>query len=89
MSAEQIKVLHVIQGLSLGGGARTMVAAAKYSARLGGFQHRVASLLPAAPESLNLSEEAGMTVIDAPDRNALLHEIEETDIVLVHWWNNL
>ncbi len=81
-------VLHLIQILSVGGAARALIAIARQSARLGRFQHRVISLLPAAPEALALAKAAGLTVLEKPDRATILRELAAADIVHVNWWNN-
>lgn len=83
-----INVLHVIQRLSTGGAARAMLAAAKYTAQRGNYSHSLISLLPADAEGLGLARAAGVAVIDAPDRDELLRQIERADLVQVHWWNS-
>ena len=80
-------ILHFIQQLSLGGAARALVAASKYSSRFGAFRHQVISLLPSDANALELAEAGGLTVYDAPDRSVVLREIASADIVQVHWWN--
>jgi predicted O-linked N-acetylglucosamine transferase (SPINDLY family)/glycosyltransferase involved in cell wall biosynthesis len=65
-----------------------MLAAAKYSSRLGNFQHRVLSLREIDSYMLPLTEEAGMTWVNAPDRATLEREIEQADIVHLQFWNN-
>ncbi|MDY6937253.1 MAG: tetratricopeptide repeat protein [Cyanobacteriota bacterium] len=82
------KILHIIYHLSFGGAARSMMATAKYSMAFGNFQHRVISLLPADPKAVELARQSKMTLASAPDRIALQREIEETDIVHVHFWNS-
>jgi len=81
-------ILHIIQGLYCGGSGRALTATAKYSAKLGGFQHRVISLQSAAPGAMEMAQEAGISVLDAPDRSTLLGEIERADIVHLHVWNH-
>ncbi|MCT7980528.1 glycosyltransferase family 4 protein [Laspinema olomoucense] len=83
-----IKILHIMQSLGIGGAALSMMATAKYSSKLGGFQHRIMSLAPAKPNAVEKAIEAGMRVINAPDRATLVREIESADIVQVHFWNN-
>ncbi len=83
-----IRVLHVIQSLSLGGATRALIATAKYSTRAGGFRHSAISLLPAAPEALNLAAEANVEVFNAPDRQSILRMMADADIVHVNFWNN-
>ncbi len=84
-----IKILHIIYQLSRGGAARSMMAIAKYSSRLGNFQHYAISLLPCEDSVvLELAQEAGMTVLSSPDKSQINREIETADIVHVHFWNN-
>ena len=80
-------ILHVIQQLNLGGAARALIAASKYSSRLGAFQHRVVSLLPSETDALELARAGGLTVCDVPDRPTILREMASADIVQIHWWN--
>lgn len=84
----KIKILHIILGLFSGGSGRAAIATAKYSSRLGNFQHRIVSLTPACPNAIELAKEAGLSVLDAPERGVLLSEMENTDIVHLHFWNN-
>ena len=80
-------VLHIIHSLSLGGASRALIAAAKYSSRLGNFRHCVVSLMVPDRRAVKLATEAGMTVIDATDRCKFWSEIEQADIVQLHFWN--
>jgi len=80
-------IVHLIHCVTGGGATRSMVATAMHSAR-SGFRHRIVSLLPAEQGGHRLVQEAGLALIDAPDRAALLAEIERGDIVQVHFWNN-
>lgn len=83
-----VKIIHIMQSLGIGGAALSMIATAKYSSELGHFEHRVISLAPAMPNALQKATEAGMTVINGPDRATMLQEIEGADIVQIHFWNN-
>jgi len=83
-----IKILHVMQWVCLGGATRAMIATAKYSSQLGSFEHRVISLQTAVPAASEMAKEAGMTVVDAPDGGTIEREIEQADIVHVHYWNH-
>jgi polysaccharide pyruvyl transferase WcaK-like protein/glycosyltransferase involved in cell wall biosynthesis len=80
-------VLHVIEGLIGGGGARAMVSVARELKKLNGMEHRIVSLLPADRTGFGLAQEAGLMVLDRPDRGALHRALAEADLVLVHWWN--
>ncbi len=83
-----IKILHIIQGFYSGGSGRALIATAKNSLKLGNFQHRVVSLAPASPTAIEMAEHAGLSALNAPDRDTLLWEIENADIVHLHFWNN-
>src|SRR5262245_21706924 len=87
MTCAATKVLHVIHCLSLGGASRALIAAAKYSSRLGSFRHRVLSLLAPDRRAVKLATQAGMTVIGVADKSRLCSEIELADIVQFHFWN--
>lgn len=84
-----IKILHLIQGMSFGGAARSMFGLAKYSSRLGDFQHRVAPIIPTSDASVKeMANINGMTIADTHQHSQLIYEMEQADIVLIHWWNN-
>jgi hypothetical protein len=84
---KSIKVLHIMPWVCLGGAARAMIATAKYSAQLGSFEHCVISLQTADPVTAEMAKEAGMLVLNPPDRATILQEMENSDIVHVHYWN--
>lgn len=81
------RVLHLIQSVTGGGGARAMLSLAKHSRSLGGPRHRVVSLLPADATGLELARAAGVPILNNPSAKQLRRELEAADIVLVHWWN--
>ena len=83
-----IKILHIIQGFYSGGSGRALIATAKNSSKLGSFQHRIVSLAPASPTAIDLAKEAGLSVVNTPERDTLLSAIENADIVHLHFWNN-
>ena len=83
-----IKILHIIQGFYSGGSGRALIATAKNSSKLGSFQHRIVSLAPASPTAIKLAKEAGLSVVNTPEQDTLLSEIENADIVHLHFWNN-
>ena len=83
-----MRILDVIECLSLGGAARSAIAAAKYCRRIHPLQHRMLSLLPPDIRAVELAREAGITVLhDLNDADAE-GEIRRADIVQVHFWNN-
>src|SRR5919202_2837360 len=83
-----LNILHVIQGFYRGGSGRALVATAKYSSQLGSFQHRVVSLAPASPDAIEMAKAAGLSVVNVTDRKTVLSEMENADIVHLHFWNN-
>lgn len=84
-----ITILHVIERLSDGGAARSMIATAKYSSALQScFKHQIISLLPAEADVMQQAESTGVVVINAPGREELLATIKQADVVHVHFWNN-
>lgn len=83
-----IRILHIIQHLSSGGAARSMIATAKYSSRYGSMSHSVASLDQPEPAAANMAQSEGMAVLPIKDRNELLMEMVRADVVHLHWWNN-
>jgi glycosyltransferase involved in cell wall biosynthesis len=81
-------VLHVIQHLSLGGGARAALAAAKYSSKSGDFQHAIISLQPPEEAALVLAKECGVRVLHTADWQEYLEDLRNADIVQLEWWNS-
>ena len=82
------RILHVIQNVIGGGGARAMISLGKHSARLGGYEHRLVSLGAADAVGLELARQANLPVLNQPGRAELDQAMADADIVLVHWWNN-
>jgi len=82
------RILHLIQYLIGGGGARAMISLAQHSRRLAGYEHRLVSLMPADDVGLELARQANLPVLNHPSRDELQAAIADADIVLVHWWNN-
>lgn len=84
------KILHLIEGISFGGAARGMCAAAKYSAKFGGHEHSIMpiSLKKCDLRAASLAEESGMRIVLAQDREAMMREISAADIVHLNWWNS-
>jgi len=81
-------ILHLIPSLSRGGAGRSLIATAKYSATGGAWRHGVATLEAADPAAAILARDAGITVIDRTDRDALRGAIAAADVVHVHFWNH-
>ncbi|HTD64964.1 MAG TPA: glycosyltransferase [Candidatus Limnocylindria bacterium] len=82
------RILHIIQSVTGGGGARAMIALAKHSRRVGDFEHRAVSLLPADATGLELANQADLPILNAPSHAELCQAMANADLVLVHWWNN-
>ncbi len=81
-------VLHVIQALTLGGAARSMIATSKYSSRGGDYLHSIVALHSTEAAAADLARAGGIvdihTAPDDPELDALL---AAADIVQLHWWN--
>jgi glycosyltransferase involved in cell wall biosynthesis len=85
-----IKVLHIIHSLTVGGAARTMIATARHSARLGPYEHHLCMLNLTAtdPAAVELAMRNGMKIPAVRNREELLREISSADIVQVNWWQH-
>ena len=84
----QARILHVISQVSLGGGARAAITLAKYSARLGSFDHTLLSLRPATPAGVDWARQAaGVAVHEAPTLADAMAAVAEADLVHLHFWN--
>lgn len=81
------RILHVIQSLSGGGGARALISLVRHSRRFGGPEHAAVSLQRADAKGLELARAEGLAVLDQPGPRQLNRALAEADIVLVHWWN--
>ncbi|WP_434222556.1 glycosyltransferase [Limnospira platensis CENA597] len=83
-----MKILHILQGFSLGGASRSVVAIAKDATLKQLDQvHCAISLTPAHPQAVKLAEMAGLQVIQQPNLQAIYREITRADIVHIHFWN--
>lgn len=85
-----LKILHIIEKLSGAGPTRSLLAAAKYAKQLSlPQQHRVITLQSQAyPVALLLAKQAGVSVIRQPTLADIQAEINQADIVQVHFWNS-
>lgn len=85
-----LNILHIIPQLSGAGPTRSLLATVKYAAKLNlPQQHRVITLESQAyPLALIRAKQAGITVIRQPTSENLNTEIENADIVQVHFWNH-
>lgn len=82
------RVLHILEGASLGGGTRGVLTLAKNSAKQGNYLHTMISLNPMDTRILGVAREANVEIFSAPDSNSLYKLINESDIVQINWWNN-
>jgi glycosyltransferase involved in cell wall biosynthesis len=85
---EPIKVLHIIPWLCNGGAARATIATAKYSSKLANYKHSVASLTEAQPYMADMAVKEGLSVVNTTKREEICSEMEQADIVHIHYWNN-
>lgn len=84
------RVLNIIHSLTVGGAARTMIATAKHSARLGGYEHQLAvlDLKHTDPNAMRFAIEEGMQVPIVRNWDELRAAMAEADIVQVNWWQH-
>jgi glycosyltransferase involved in cell wall biosynthesis len=80
MPAEGLRVLHLVERLSLGGAGRSLIAAAQLSRA----SHSIYSLRPPDPAALALAQSAGLPVTEL---DALASQAGGCDILHVHFWN--
>ncbi len=83
-------VVHIIHSLTVGGAARTMIATAKYSARIGSFKHSLVmlDLEHSDPKAAEFALAEGMHLPPARTREELLTVLADADIVQVNWWQH-
>lgn len=75
-----LRILHLIDRLSLGGAARSLIASARHSTA----GHRVLSIRSPDARALALARDAGVEPIDAA---RFAEEVAACDIVHLHFWN--
>jgi len=80
-----VRVAHVIPLLAEGGAARTVVALAR---SLPEIEHRAIALREARPEIARQARAAGAAVIESPAPEVLRAELEDADVLHVHFWNS-
>lgn len=85
-----IKILHLYQELSPGGALRAGLAIAKYSSKLGEYEHRFMRIDPGSPNphGLELIRASGFEAVVPKNDQEVTSQIESADIVQVHWWNS-
>lgn len=85
-----LKVLHVIEALSLGGAGRALIGLAKYSRARDGHRHAVLplSLQYSDPAAIELAGAAGIELVPAVSAEERARAMADADIVQVHWWNS-
>jgi glycosyltransferase involved in cell wall biosynthesis len=85
-----IRVLHIIDTLSGAGPTRSLISLVKYASENGlPQQHRVVALKEEFyPVSLLFAKKAGLEVLRNPGSDRISKEIEDADIVQLHFWNN-
>lgn len=78
-------VVHVIQTLSRGGAARSLLTTA---AAASAVESTIVSLLPADRLMTAKAADAGLPVLEALSRASLDAALEAADVVHVHFWNS-
>ncbi|NEO58066.1 MAG: glycosyltransferase family 4 protein [Okeania sp. SIO3B5] len=84
-----MKILHVIQSVSIGGASRAMIVLAKALLQYKQIQQSVISLLPAQALGINLAHKAGLVdIIESPTPEQSEEAVRQADLIQVHFWNN-
>ncbi len=85
-----ISIVHLIERFAGAGPDRALIAAVTLAAQLGlAQQHTVCALeKAAAPMSLLLAKQAGITMLRQPDQPTLYATLAAADLVVIHFWNN-
>jgi glycosyltransferase involved in cell wall biosynthesis len=83
-----VRIVHLLDSVTVGGGARSVLNLARASARLGPFAHEVVCLRPASPEGLRLARDAGVPVAGDVPLADVAGRIAGADIVQVNYWNH-
>ena len=81
-----LRILHLIERLSLGGAGRSLLGIAKYT-NARGLSHSVLSLLPPDPAAAELARSVGLAILP-PAEGPSPPQIAEADIVHIHFWNS-
>ncbi len=85
-----IRLLHIIERFSVAGPERALMALARVARRNEAAQiHRVTTLEPlVSPVGGLMARSAGLELIPFSGDHDLRRSIEESDIVLLHYWNS-
>lgn len=85
-----VRVLNIIESISLGGAARGVFGTAKYSSLQGEYRHSIVSLAPHKddPAACRLAAQNGLELLCPTNYDQLLQLIAQSDITLLQWWNS-
>ena len=87
-----MKVLHLIENIRFGGANRGVFTSAKLSRRLYGHEHTIIPVrsdsLAATDRGIAMAHASGMRTVVRPDKATFHKEVEQADVVLVHWWGS-
>jgi len=81
----KLRVLHLIERLSLGGASQSLLGITRHTKD--DVFHVLVSLLPPDRTAFDLAIDAGIEVANS-DHQSLLEEIEQADVVQIHFWNS-
>jgi glycosyltransferase involved in cell wall biosynthesis len=82
-------ILHIIERLTNGGASRVALALSKHStSQESQFNHRILSLQRPTPEGMRLAESYGYEVDHGCGKPFLNYQIQQADLVHLHWWNS-
>lgn len=82
-----MRIIHILDRISLGGASRAAITHARESARTAGHRHSIVSLNPAERPAYEFTRSSGLEVVDRPNRQILFSLIESSDLVHIHFYN--
>ncbi len=88
MVNQQSVVLHVIERLSVGGAARSLLALTLALKKRNLSSPRILSLLPPDPGMQQRAEKEGISIVSGNTQEIWLKECQKADIVQVYFWNS-
>lgn len=82
------RILHIIQQVSRGGGARATIYLAHYSSMFADHQHTILSLVEPDPSAVSIAESYGVRVLSGLSFSQTQDAVRAADIIQVSFWNN-
>lgn len=82
-----MRIVHILDRISLGGASRAAITHARESARTAGHRHSIVSLNAAERSVFEFARSSGLEVVDRPNQQILFSLIENSDLVHIHFYN--